>query len=252
MGRFGGYGYIPDLPGRGRRFAARAPTLSDSFMPEEFDLSTALPPRLMQYSEGSCCPHSVVTALRYNWINNGLPDVELSRNQLYYDTRKIEGTTASDAGCQISNAVHVAQTIGVAYEGLWPYDLTKWMDAPPPEIYTDAAKHEATELWAVNVDPLAIKTALYTGHPVIIGISVYPSFESDQTATTGFVQMPGSAESVMSGHSMLVWGGYSYGARARNWWGTDWGLGGDCVIPWSYFTDEYASDLWVISMSKEP
>ncbi len=89
------------------------------------------------------------------------------------------------------------------------------------------------------------------GHPVIIGISVYPSFEDDETARTGIVRMPGSREKVLSGHSMLVFARAPGWFKARNWWGEDWGIGGDCWIPETYFTDEYAADLWVISETEK-
>lgn len=258
----GRYGCIPDLVGadRGVKLARTTPTMTASELPEESnDLSLAFPPRMSQYSEGSCVWHSVTTAMRYNWINNGQPDIPLSRNQGYYDTRKREGTTASDAGCQIHNAINVAIEVGVCREELWPYDLTRWMEAPPDSVYADAIKHQGLEKMSVDVDPLAIRTALYIGKPVIIGISVFPSFESDHTATTGLVQMPGSAERVLSAHSMIIFKRSAAGFHARNWWEeydqdgsvvVPWGMGGDCIIPEAYFTPEYAADLWVLLMTE--
>ena len=214
------YGCIPDLVGanRGLKLSRSTPTMSASELPEEADLSAALPPRLNQLSEGCCVWHSLTTALRYNWINNGQPDLALSRNQGYYDTRKREGTTSSDAGCQIHNAIDVAMEVGVCREELWPYDVSAWMNAPPATVYPDATRHEGLEKMSVDVDPLAIRTALYIGKPVIIGITVFPSFESEFTASTGEVQMPGSSEHVLSGHSMLIFGHSNAGFLARNWW----------------------------------
>jgi hypothetical protein len=253
------YGCIPDLARGPNKFSAARPTLTDSFLPDESDITAAAPSRLSQLSEGSCVLHSVTTELRYNWINNGQPDIPLSINQLYYDVRKKEGTVASDVGCQIANAVDVARTVGVCRNELWPYDLTKWMDAPPDSVYADAIKHQGLEPWGVDVDPLAIRTALYLGKGVIIGISVFPSFEDDETAQTGYVKMPGSAERVISGHSMWACKRKPGFIGARNWWEeydefgnvtVKWGIGGDCWIPEAYFTPEYANDLWVISMTE--
>lgn len=249
------YGCIPDLVGvaRGFKLERSTPTMTASQLPEEADLSAAMPPPMSQYSEGSCVAHGVTAALRYNWINNGQPDLRLSRNQLYYDTRKREGTTASDAGCQIHNAIDVALEIGVCEETLWPYDLTKWQDAPPDSVYADAIRHQGISKMSVGIDPLAVRTALYIGKPVIIGITVFPSFESEFTAATGEVQMPGSAERALSGHCMLVWGRSAAGFLARNWWQeynadgsilVPWGLNGDCIIPEAYCTPEYAADFW--------
>jgi hypothetical protein len=251
------YGCIPDLARQGPKFAAARQTLTDSFLPDEANLSSAAPPRLNQLSEGSCCLHSVTTELRYNWINNGQPDVPLSINQLYFDVRRREGTINSDVGCQIANAVDVARTIGVCRNELWPYDVSKWADAPPDSVYADAIKHHGMEPWGVEVDPLAIRAALWEGKPVIIGFSVYPSFEDDDVTQTGYVKMPGSAERVMSGHSMWLFARKPGFFGLRNWWGLDWGTGiadpnirGDCWMPEAYFTPEYANDLWVIAMTE--
>lgn len=263
------YGCVPDLVGvdRGRKFKLAAPTLSASQLPEESnDLSLIFKPRISQYSEGSCVAHGVTSALRYNLANDDQPDIMLSRNQLYYDTRKREGTTASDAGCQIHNAIAVAQEIGICEEKLWPYDLTKWIIAPPDSVYPDAIKHRSLEPMSVDVDPLAIRTALYVGKPVIVGISVFPSFEDVSVTETGFVPMPGSAERVLSGHCMVIYRrtstGYmgKPGFHAWNWWQeydgdgniiVPWGQDGDCVLPETYFVPEYAADLWALLRTEE-
>lgn len=268
------YGCIPDLVGadRGRRFSLAAPTLSASQLPEESnDLSLIFKPRISQYSEGCCVAHGITSALRYNWVNDGEPDMLLSRNQLYYDTRKREGTTASDAGCQIHNAIAVAQEVGICQEGLWPYDLTKWMDAPPDSVYSDANKHTSLEPMSVDVDPLAIRTALMIGKVVVLGISVFPSFEDESVTQTGFVPMPGSAERVLSGHCLVAYRRTSTGYRPNgigkpgihcwNWWQEydpatgevteRWGQDGDCVLPETYFVPEYAADLWSLLRTSE-
>jgi C1A family cysteine protease len=244
------YGCIPDFADRAPRFSGRRPTQDTSWLPAETDLSIGLPPRLNQLNEGCCVAHGVTSALRYNWINNNRPDIPLSRNQLYYDCRKREGTIASDAGCQISTAIDVAVEVGVARESLWPYDVTRWSDAPPAKAYADATKHQGIGKWRVDVNPLSMRVALAVGHPVIIGISVYESFESDFVANTGIIPMPKSSEKVVGGHCMLVFARKPGWFGVRNWWGEDWGKGGDCWMPETYFTDEYAADLWYRARSR--
>lgn len=263
------YGCIPDLVGanRGRLLSASRPTMSASQLPEESDdLSQWFPPPMSQYSEGCCVGHGITAAMRFNWIVNGLPDLALSRNQLYFDARKKEGTTASDVGCQIHTAINVAQTIGVCAESLWPYDLTKWMDAPPNSVYPDALKHLGIEAQSVDVDPLAIRTALFLGKPVVIGMSVFPSFEGDDVAATGLVPMPSSSEHVLSGHCVDIyqyistcWNG-GPGFLFRNWWEeydpvtgaviVPWGIHGNGVLSANYMP-QYGADLWQITMTEE-
>jgi C1A family cysteine protease len=242
------YGCIPSFANRVPKLSRSVPTMTLAQLPPSIDLSASLPPVLNQVSLGSCTAHGVTEALRYNMIDNGDPDVPLSRLQMYYDSRAMEGSIASDAGAQIHDVIKVAAK-GVGREDLWPYDLTKWGDQPPAAVYADAIKHEAMEYRGVDVDPLAIKTALFTGRPVIIGITVYESFESDPVTATGIVPMPGN-ENIVGGHCMLCWG---YGQKSgyfsvRNSWGADWGDGGNCYLPEGYMgSPDYASDLWVIS-----
>jgi hypothetical protein len=77
------------------------------------DLFPWFPPVMYQGQIGSCTTHGVTTALRFNMIDNQLPDVPLSRAQLYYDAGMLEGNTA-DVGRQIRDVVKVAATQGVA------------------------------------------------------------------------------------------------------------------------------------------
>lgn len=262
------YGCIPDLVGAGRahKFSAARPTLTASQLPEESDdLSPWLPKRMSQYSEGCCVWHGVTAALRYNWIVNGLQDIPLSRNDGYYRTRLREGTTASDAGCQIHNAIDVAMQEGVCAESLWPYDLTRWMEAPPDSVAPDRIKHLGLEKLSVDPEPLAIRTALLLGKPVIIGASIFPSFESDIATATGMIPMPGSTERVLSGHCIDIFRRTSTGWNGRpglhflNWWEEYDPVTGEVIVPWGIngtgvFSEdycEYLSDLWLLTMTQE-
>lgn len=244
------YGFIPSIKDqRDLKFSATpAGLMPEELLPASMDLRMSLPPVMNQYSIGSCTAHGVTAALRFNMINSGQPDIPLSRLQMYYDSRELEGTIASDAGAQIRDVIKVAAR-GVAREDLWPYDLTKWTDDPPAEAYADAVHHQAFEYRSVDVSVRAIKTALYTERPVIFGITVYDSFESNAVAKSGIVPMPRLHESVISGHCMLAVG---YGQKpgyftVRNSWGPDWGDGGDCYLPEAYLgSPQFASDLWVI------
>ena len=64
------YGCIPDLVGanRGLKLSRSTPTMSASQLPEEADLSAAMPPPIStSYPEGCCVWQlSLTTALRYN------------------------------------------------------------------------------------------------------------------------------------------------------------------------------------------
>ena len=87
--------------------------------------------------------------------------------------------------------------------------------------------------------------------PVIIGISVYDSFESSEVEQGGIVPMPGTNEEMVGGHCMLAVG---YGQKpgyftVRNSWGGAWGDKGDCYIPEAYLgSTSLGSDYWLINL----
>ena len=107
-----------------------------------------------------------------------------------------------------------------------------------------------------------MKATLADGLPIIIGISVYDSFESDAVAATGKVLMPDTnAETCLGGHCLLLVGFQDANSCITcNSWGptpdelakdpnSGWGDRGYCYIPYAYLTDpNLASDFWTISL----
>jgi C1A family cysteine protease len=88
------------------------------------------------------------------------------------------------------------------------------------------------------------------GYPVVIGFSVYESFESDQVAKTGIMPIPKASEQMLGGHAVLAIG-YIHIKRkpyliCRNSWGTDWGMeGGNFAAPFAWITStQNAGDFW--------
>ena len=91
--------------------------------------------------------------------------------------------------------------------------------------------------------------ALATRHPIVIGISVYQSFESAAALSTGNVPMPGANESLLGGHAICLTG-YNMTTRRfsfPNSWGTSYGNKGMFSIPFDYVSNwNYAFDAWII------
>lgn len=224
--------------------------LTSMRLPAAVDLRGHCPPVTDQGQLGSCTSHGITGALRYEMIRGGHGDVTLSRLQLYYDERVIEGTIASDAGAEIRDGIKSTAKKGVGHEVLWPYNLRKFRTRPNAAVYKDAIQFRALEYARVDVSVVALKTAIASGHTPIVGFTVYESFESDAVAKTGMVPMPGSRESVVGGHCVYVVG---YGQKPgtftiRNSWGTEWGgHGGDCFFPEAYLgSTKLGSDYWLI------
>jgi C1A family cysteine protease len=96
----------------------------------------------------------------------------------------------------------------------------------------------------VNWEPLASDSAthhweLTQAHPLPLGIRVFPSFKSDESARTGLIVMPRDDEVCIGGHALLAIGHDPpqdlY--ECLNWWmidGVPWGDGGRAWIPGAY------------------
>ena len=129
---------------------------------------------------------------------------------------------------------------------MWPYDPNQVTTQPTPQCFTDAKKDVVTNYFSLDTDQ-DIKQCLAAGFPVVFGTTVYESFESDSTASTGVVTMPSSDEQQVGGHCMTIVG---YDDANNRWivdnsWGVGWGDKGSCYIPYVY-TDQFASDYWTV------
>jgi C1A family cysteine protease len=201
---------------------------------------------------GSCTAHGTTAVARYH-IKRYQPtyDFPMCRLQLYYDSRDLEGAIQSDSGAEIRDVVKTLATKGVGHEDLWKYDISKFTDRPPQEVYDDAVQYKALTYSRVPVSAAGLKSALAQDHPVIIGISVYDSFESEAVSRTGMVPMPKQTEGMVGGHCMAVfgWGQKPGHFTVLNSWGKDWGDNGWCYIPEAYLgSPTYGSDYWVINL----
>jgi C1A family cysteine protease len=223
--------------------------------PDSFDLRENCPPVMDQGQLGSCTAHGITSALRYLLLANGKPDVPLARLQLYYDERVVEGGVNDDTGAEIRDGIKCAAKIGVAHEDLWPYDIALFRSKPSDPVYADALQFEALVYERVKVSTIEIKRVIaFHKVPVVVGVSLFDSFESDEVARTGVVPMPDlTKEQMIGGHCIYVVG---YGQKKRhftlrNSWNTDWGDNGDFYLPEHYLgSTKFGSDYWAINTLK--
>ncbi|TXN14715.1 C1 family peptidase [Methylobacterium sp. WL122] len=244
-----GYGFRRGLPSqRDHHFEPTAEMLAS--LPASVDLREHCPPVMDQGELGSCTAHGITGAIRFAMIKAGRSDTPLSRLQLYYDERVVEGTVLSDAGAEIRDGLDCAAKRGVAHESLWPYDIAKFKRKPGKAVYADALKFQVLERQVVQIDVAHLKAALASGFPVVVGFTVYQGFESDAAAKTGVVLMPGKKERPLGGHCVFAVGyGQTPGTfTLQNSWGADWGDKGCFTLPEAYLgSPTYASDFWAIT-----
>ncbi|SPF37543.1 Xylellain [Candidatus Desulfosporosinus infrequens] len=218
-------------------------------LPKNIDLRFGCSPVVDQGELGSCTANAIASGLREYWENSSGKLTMLSRLWLYWEERNTEGTVNEDAGASIRDGMKILQKIGCAPEADWPYDVTKFTQTPPSKANLDAPQFKITEYHRVTNLTL-LKIALSEGYPLVIGIKVYESFESDQVAQTGIVPLPKQGEQFLGGHAVLAVG-YKDDAKiqgqgvviCRNSWGENWGDKGYFYLPYSYFNN-YVTDMW--------
>ena len=235
-----GYCRPDDHDPRDHLFAAAEAPVPE---PPAVDLSDKLPAPWDQGNLGSCTGHGSAGAIAF--LHQGFMP---SRLQLYGQGRQLEGTFTQDAGAMIRDVVKQAAKLGVAPETDWPYVVSKFARAWPAKATADGAKHLISTYERVTALD-GFYQALARGFPVIVGLTLYQSFESDAVAQSGVVPMPQKGEQPLGGHCVLVVG-YDKAAgtfKVRNSWGTGWGDGGHFHLPAAYLASpKLTSDCWVV------
>lgn len=217
-------------------------------LPPSADLRSGMSPIVDQGQLGSCTANAIVSGLReYLLLKNGSPLTRLSRLFLYWHERKIEGTVDQDSGAYIRDGMKVLQKIGVPPEKDYPYNVDHFTNIPNAKAEIDAAPFKISTYHRVT-NLQALKASIAGRYPVVVGISVYESFESEAVARSGKVPIPDThKEQLLGGHAILAVG-YDDNAGhviMRNSWGTSWGDKGYCYLPYAYFTMKgLVSDMW--------
>ena len=213
-------------------------------LPPMVDLRSKCPAVYNQLALGSCSANAGVAA---RVMLDNL-QVQLSRLDLYYLERKIEGTIKKDSGAQMRDIGKALQTYGVCEEQFFPYDITKFTNTPSVNAISNAINYKITSYHAVASQTEIKQNIALKQQPVLVGIDVYESFESATVEKTGIVPMPKKGEQMLGGHAVCCVG-YDDTKKVfimRNSWGANWGQAGYFVLPYTYFTKGFAYDFWAL------
>lgn len=259
------YGWVPQRPDhRDRLYHLEERIFRGHQLPQKVDLWPHVPPIWNQLTLGSCTAHGSLRAFLTEAIRQGLSLPMLSRLMQYFDTRDMEGTTESDSGGIVRDAIRVLATTGCAPESLWPYNVASFADRPPDACYAEAKQYMSLKYQAVRTrGPGApMRTALASGLAICFGFSVPQSFEDGSwDPASEVLPLPSPNEGFIGGHCVALTG-YDFSCTehphpyfiADNSWDTGWGgiwggsgcIGGRFALDYRWFSAGLATDLWVV------
>jgi len=248
-----GMGYRPDTPDpRDHIFGL---TYAPHKLPAAMSLRQMMPPVYDQLPLGACTGNAIAGLMEYTERRGGDTSGTPSRLFIYYHERLMEGTVNEDAGAEIRDGLKVVVNIGVPPETDWPYDISRFAEAPPTVAEQDAAQHKALEYARITPGRGApFRSALAAGHPIVFGFNVIQQFE-DLSAGQPYLRLPGPVgENYVGWHAVLAVG-YDFTlsrfprpvVEVRNSWGDSWGEAGYFYMDAGYFTDpQLTSDFWTV------
>lgn len=248
------YGWQPDLPDQ-RDFTYAAPRTIIRTLPAKMDLRNLCPTVYDQGQLGSCTANAIGAAFEFEMMKQKSAQVFMpSRLFIYYNERVIENSVNNDAGAQIRDGIKSVNNQGVCPEDLWPYVVDKFAEKPPKNSYSSALKHQALSYQRVDRTLSQMQGCLADGYPFVFGFTVYDSFESEQVAKSGKLNMPQKAEKLVGGHAVMAVGYDNSSKRfiVRNSWGDNWGQKGYFTIPYAYLLNgNLSDDFWTIRLVED-
>jgi len=219
-----------------------------------FSLRNKITIILNQGNIGSCVSNAFAQYILISTSSN----IFISRLFHYYCARLLSSppglSNLEDTGLYIRDACKTISKVGACKESLWGYNTSKFSIMPPISTFQYPQCRFFKKYTYTFID-MTTPTALLTnikGYlttkklPVLFGFTVYSSFFT--VGGTGMVPMPNTSgsENIEGGHCMLIIGFNDTTRRfiCVNSWGSSWGDGGYCYIPYDYLLNaSLASDF---------
>lgn len=228
------------------------PYMADQYSPGDLpslvDLRPFLTPIENQGAVGSCTANALAGAFEY--LEKRLTGAEgrVSRLFIYFNQREVEGDVAHDRGAKIRVGISVLKHKDTCCEETWPYVPASVLARPAPEAYHEARFHRIDQAHYIPVNLHAMRHCLAEGYPFVFGLQLFSSIRDSHPH--GRIAMPDESRERRYGRHAMLCVGYSQPDGVflvRNSWGTDWGDGGYCYIPYPYMVEPgYADSLWTI------
>lgn len=225
------------------------------------DLRSSCGPIKNQGNLGSCTGHAGTSAVEWIFRRYLKQAPVLSPLFAYSEELLAQGSFPQDTGSDGVTLCDVLISKGACLDSLYP-DSSGQILQPTSVQLTDALTRRmgayhglsgSVTAHSILADPVP--------WPVLIGFTVYESFEGDQVAETGIMPVPAASEQLLGGHEVLIVGcdlGASPSMRpsnslpsflVQNSWGTSWGIGGFFWMP-AQILDAPTTDLKIVHIGK--
>lgn len=218
------------------------------------DLRSHCGPVKDQGSEGSCTGHAGTSAAEWIWRKYFAKSPVFSPQYTYVKELILDGNFPEDDGSNGETLCHTLIFNGCCNLASFPY-IPGQIVKPTPDQDQDASHWRLGAFHGLAGSQVALSVlGDPVPWPVMVGFTVYQSFEGEQLAETGVMPVPAEGESVLGGHEVLAIG-YDTGVKPtirpatcspafliQNSWGTGWGQAGFFWMPVEIF-DRSDTDL---------
>jgi C1A family cysteine protease len=243
------YGYLKSKPDH-RDFGLSGVTVvKANALPPAMDLETFCGPVKDQGQLGACTAFAGSGNLEYLFRRFKVQQPVFSPLFLYYQERKLNGSLdEGDCGSDGRTSCAAMQSVGVCLEADDVYISAHFQTEPTAFQIAEAAIRKSGAYHSIlNVQDM--KSCIASDYPILVGFSVYSSFESPEIASTGIMPVPNvSKEQLLGGHEVLMIG-YDDSKQAfkvRNSWGSGWGAAGNFWMPYEVAADKnIVQDAWM-------
>ena len=210
-----------------------------------------LPPVIDQDKLGSCTSMSVCNAILYcEMLESTKEIVAKSPLFVYYNTRGIDGNVNEDSGASIRNTIKSINKSGLCSEKKWPYNITQFTEKPTFDCYKEAKEFRKLKYERIIQNVYDIKAAIYSGYPIVFGITIYNSIKKSTVNHSGIIPLS-TNDSEILGYSTFLCCGWDDNCRLFNIqtpWGEKWGKKGYGYLSYDYLTNPtLCGDFWKIT-----
>ncbi len=253
------YSYNKDrIDNRDLLFSRSVSPHPEIILPKLVDLRGKCPPVYNQGKLGSCTANAGCTCRAMLLQDN---QIQLSRMFLYYEERKLEGKTNKDDGASLRDTCKSIYKKGVCEEKYMPYNPENYKLPPSKLAKINAQQYRIIAYKSLSSLDEIKQNLAFRQQPVLLGMNVYESFESEAVTKTGIMPMPRKNEKKLGAHAVLIVGykdiGKNHGMSGRNKhqqgyllvrnsWGDKWGDKGYFYMPFDYVIPDYTFDYWIM------